>query len=351
MARRGKKSRPLSLALQGGGAHGAFTWGVLERLTECEDIEIRSITATSAGAMNAAAFISGYQKDGNEGARQSLSNFWQDISRRGASLYAMKPNSLAGEMLSSNPFAAFSPHSIATAMTSFLSPYDLNPFDLNPLREAVTGMIDFEAVRASDIQLFVAATNVETGKVKIFKGEEITSDAILASACLPNTFRAVEIEGTPYWDGGYLGNPSLFPLFYTNAPKDILLVTLNPLERKGTPRTAGEIQDRLNEITFNAALLGELRAIAFVQKLLGKNLLTRAVQNQYKKLNIHAIRGGEALRSLRLETKYDTSWPFLTNLRDKGRAHAEEWIGSCLDQVGKQSSVDIHGTFLDGSES
>ncbi|MEM5518751.1 patatin-like phospholipase family protein [Henriciella sp. AS95] len=351
MARSRKKSRPISLALQGGGAHGAFTWGVLERLTECEDIEIKSITATSAGAMNAAAYISGYQKNGSTGAREALLDFWQDISRRGAALYSMKPHHIATEVLGSNPLLAWTPHSFATAMSSFLSPYDFNPFDLNPLRETVETMIDFEAVRASPIQLFVAATNVETGKVRIFEGEELTSEAILASACLPNTFRAVEIDNVPYWDGGYLGNPSLFPLFYTDAPRDVLLVILNPLERKGTPKTAGAIQDRLNEITFNAALLGELRAIAFVQKLLGQNWLSKAVQSRYRKLNIHAIRGGEMLRDLSLETKYDTSWPFLSNLREKGRDYADEWLGSCLHHVGKQSSIDIHETFLDGVES
>lgn len=344
MARTGRKPKPISLALQGGGAHGAFTWGVLERLSECEDIDIAAITATSAGAMNAAAFIDGYQKNGREGARAALKDFWQDISHKGAPLYAMKPTSL-----SNHPFTAWSPHAFATAMSSFLSPYDFNPFDINPLRDVVVSQIDFERVRASAIQLFIAATNVETGKVRIFTGDELSPDAVLASACLPNTFRAVEIDGVPYWDGGYLGNPSLFPLFYAKAPKDVLLVTLNPLERKGTPRTAGEIQDRLNEITFNSALLGELRAIAFVQKLLGQNWLTKAVQGRYSNPNIHAIRGGEMLRGLRLESKYDTSWPFLSDLRDKGRAHAEDWIGSCLEQVGKQSSVDLHSEFLDGA--
>ncbi|MEQ9317328.1 MAG: patatin-like phospholipase family protein [Henriciella sp.] len=345
MARSGGKPKQISLALQGGGAHGAFTWGVLERLSECEEIEVAAVTATSAGAMNAAAFVDGYQKNGREGARQSLKDFWQDISHRGAPLYALNSTGM-----SNHPFTAWSPHAFATAMASFLSPYDFNPFDINPLRDVVVSQIDFERVRASSIQLFVAATNVETGKVRVFNGDELTADAILASACLPNTFRAVEIDGVPYWDGGYLGNPSLFPLFYAKAPKDVLLVTLNPLERKGTPRTAGEIQDRLNEITFNSALLGELRAIAFVQKLLGQNWLTKAVQGRYSNPNIHAIRGGEMLRELRLETKYDTSWPFLSELREKGRIYAEEWIGSCLEHVGRKSSVDLHAEFLDGVE-
>lgn len=346
MARSASKPKPVSLALQGGGAHGAFTWGVLDRLCECESLDVRAITATSAGAMNAAAFVTGLETGGRDGAREALEGFWKEISRRGAPLDALMPGTLTGDILSKNPFAAFTPHSFASAMTSFLSPYDLNPFDYNPLRDAVNDTVDFEAVRGSAVRLFIAATNVETGKVRIFENDEMSADAVLASACLPNTFRAVEIDGSSYWDGGYLGNPSLFPLFYSDAPKDVVLITLNPIERPGTPRTAGEIQDRLNEITFNSALLGELRAIAFVQKLLDQNLLTKTVRSHYRNVNIHAVRGGEALRGLRLESKYDTSWGFLTELRDKGRAMAEDWLESCEGMIGKQSSLDIHREFL-----
>ena len=342
MARSNNKPKPVSLALQGGGAHGAFTWGVLDRLSECENLDIRAMTATSAGAMNAVAYVTGFERDGPEGARQSLEAFWREISRRGAPLDALMPNNL----LSKGPFSAWSPHNFAAAMTSFLSPYDLNPFDLNPLRETVSSTIDFDAVQGSSIRLFIAATNVESGKVRVFSDEDVTLEAVLASACLPHTFRAVEIDEVPYWDGGYLGNPSLFPLFYSDAPRDVILVMLNPIEREGTPRTAGEIQDRLNEITFNASLMGELRAIAFVQKLLNQNLLTKTVRSQYRKVNIHAVRGGEVLRSLRLESKYDTSWSFLTELRDKGRAYAEDWLDRCQPLVGKQSSLDIHADFL-----
>ncbi len=347
MARSSRKPKPISLALQGGGAHGAFTWGVLERLSECETLEVKAITATSAGAMNAVAYLSGLQLNGRQGARDTLEAFWKEVSRQGAPLDALRPGAFGSEMLSNGPFSAWTPHGFATAMASFLSPYDFNPFDINPLKQAVEDVIDFDAVRKSGVQLFVAATNVETGKVRVFTGDEVTVDAIMASACLPQTFKAVEIDDVPYWDGGYLGNPSLFPLFYANAPKDVVLVTLNPLERQGTPRNAGAIQDRLNEITFNAALLGELRAIAFVQKLWKQNWLTKAMQNRYQNPNIHAIRGGESLRDLRLETKYDTSWPFLCELRDKGRDYADHWLEDCHDMIGKASSLDIHETFLE----
>jgi NTE family protein len=347
MARTSKKPKPISLALQGGGSHGAFTWGVLDRLCECETLEIKAITATSAGAMNAVAFLSGLHQGGAEGARQSLETFWRAVSRKGAVFEAIPSNPLGGDFGAANPFAAWTPYSFASALSAFLSPYDLNPFDLNPLKDAVASTIDFDAVRQSGIALFIAATNVETGRVRVFSGEEVTLDAVLASACLPQTFKAVEIDETPYWDGGFLGNPSLFPLFYSEAPKDIVLVTLNPIKRPGTPRTAGEIQDRLNEITFNASLMSELRSIAFVQKLLNDGLLNKAVQSQYRNLNIHAIKGGAVLRDLGLESKYDTSWRFLTELRDKGREHASEWLDSCEDEIGKRSSVDIHETFLE----
>lgn len=346
MGRSRPKTKPVSLALQGGGSHGTFTWGVLDRLSECEELDIQAITATSAGAMNAVAYLSGLATGGKEGGRETLEAFWKEVSRRGAPLDALKPAGLTADMLSS-PFMAWHPHNFATAMTAFLSPYDFNPFDINPLKETLESVVDFEAVRKSPVELFVSATNVETGKVKIFSGDEISVDSVMASACLPHTFKAVEIDGVPYWDGGYMGNPSLFPLFYSKAPRDVLLVMLNPLERKGTPRSAGAIQDRLNEITFNASLLGELRSISFVQKLLSKNWLTKTVQSQYKKLNVHAIRGGEMLREYSLDTKFDTRWSFLQELRDHGRSYAVEWLDSCLDKVGKQSSLDIHETFLE----
>lgn len=347
MARSAAKPKQVSLALQGGGSHGAFTWGVLDRLSESDEIDIKAITATSAGAMNAVAYLSGLYEGGRDGARQSLEAFWSEISRQGAALDPIGSSPLGSDLAALNPFTAWTPYSFASALSSFLSPYDLNPFNLNPLKSAVSAKIDFEAVRKAEVELFIAATNVETGRVRVFSGDEVTADAVLASACLPQTFRAVEIEGTPYWDGGFLGNPSLFPLFYSNAPKDIVLVTLNPIERKGTPRTAGEIQDRLNEITFNASLMGELRSIAFVQKLLNESLLNKAVRSQYRNLNIHAIRGGDVLRDLSVDTKYDTSWRFLTGLRDKGREYADQWLNECQHLVGQRSSIDIHETFLE----
>lgn len=335
-AKNGKRNaRRISLALQGGGAHGAYTWGVLDRLSEAPDLAISAMSATSAGALNAVAFAAGLAKGGPEGGRAALESFWRRVSESGGGFSA---------------FSGFggSGFAFASALQSFASPYDLNPFNFNPLRRLVEREIDFEAVHAAGLDLFVSATNVESGKVRVFSREEITLDAVLASACLPQTFQAVEIDGAPYWDGGYMGNPSLFPLIYSGAPPDVLLVLLNPLARPGVPKRAGEIQERINEISFNASLIGELRAIAFVQRLIDDGMLKEPLMKKYRRLNIHAIKGGQDLIGYGLSTKYDTRWAFLTELRDRGRAEADRWLGECAGHVGtKTSSFDVRKEFLD----
>ncbi|MFN7056382.1 patatin-like phospholipase family protein [Hyphomonas sp.] len=331
-ARRNGKPRPISLALQGGGAHGAYTWGVLDRLSEEASLSIAAISATSAGAVNAAAYAAGLAQNGPEGARAALESLWKSVADAGAGLGVFGAAGLA----------------FAAAVQSVASPYDFNPFNLNPLRRIVEREIDFARVHEAGIQLFVSATNVESGKVRVFAREEITLDAVLASACLPQTFQAVEIDGVPYWDGGFMGNPSLFPLIYSGAPRDVLLVMLNPLAREGVPRRASEIQERLNEISFNASLIGELRAIAFVQRLIDDGMLKEAMLKKYRRLNIHAIKGGQDLLGYGLSTKYDTRWRFLTELRDLGRAAADRWLDTCASHVGgKTSSFDIRAEFLE----
>lgn len=345
MAKRKSSSapKPISLALQGGGSHGALTWGVLERLSEATEVEIKAITATSAGAMNAVAFAAGMANGGPKGARECLEGFWREVSTRSAPLAAIRGPDLPAAL---RTFSPWTPFNMLSVLSSIASPYDLNPFDYNPLKDALSTAIDFEAVQASGLTLHLAATNVETGRARVFTGAEVTLDATLASACLPQTFKAVEIDGEAYWDGGYMGNPSLFPLIYSDAPHDILLVMLNPLSRSGVPKTAGAIQDRLNEINFNSSLIGELRAIGFVQKLLDDNMLVEDKRGNYKKLYLHAIRGGAAVCEFGLETKYDTRWPFLLELRERGRKLASEWLEVCAGQVGKASSVDIATEFL-----
>ena len=339
--------KPISLALQGGGSHGAFTWGVLDGLLEQGSVLPKAMTATSAGAMNAVAMAHGWVENGAEGAREKLWELWNQISRRGAlaqSAAALFPSASIG---APNPLAAFSPMSLFSAFSSFASPYDFNPFDYNPLRSVVEDVIDFSVVRrCKDLSIYLAATNVESGRVDIFTGDDLSVDAVMASACLPQLFKAVEIDGKPYWDGGYLGNPSLFPLIYNEVPRDILLVMLNPIRREGTPRSAGAIADRLNEITFNAPLMGELRAIAFVQKLLDENWLADRVKGRYRRLNLHAIRADEELCHLDHESKYDTSWSFLQDLRDRGRREAARWLEANAEDVGKASTISIQQEFL-----
>ena len=341
MAKRNRKT--ISLALQGGGAHGAFTWGVLDRLCDEPELDIKAISATSAGAMNAAAFAAGFAKDGRAGAKKSLAQFWHAVSVKGMPY--------AGLTLTESAFQhfPFSPFQAAMAMTAFASPYEFNPFDVNPLRDLLNETIDFDAIHKSPIELFVSATNVETGRVKIFNDGEISREAILASACLPQTFRAIEIDGAAYWDGGYMGNPSLFPLIYSGAPQDVLMVLLNPISRLGVPKKVAEINDRINEISFNASLIGELRAIAFVQRLLDDGMLKEPIMKKYRRLNIHAVRGGQKLLDLSLHTKYTTTWPFLQNLRDKGFQTADDWLRTCSHYVGTgESSLDLRGEFLEG---
>ena len=227
MAKANGRPRPISLALQGGGAHGAYTWGVLDRLTREESLQIEAISATSAGALNAVAFAAGRAKGGPEGARKELESLWRKVSDASSALGAFGQAGLA----------------MATALQSLASPYDLNPFNYNPLHKLVEAEIDFEAVHASGLKLFISATNVESGRVRVFSKDEINADAVLASACLPQSFQAVEIEGTPYWDGGYMGNPTLWPLIYNSAIRDLVIVQINPLVRDETPRRASDIAD------------------------------------------------------------------------------------------------------------
>jgi len=335
------KVRPISLALQGGGSHGAFTWGVLDQILQDNTLDVKAITATSAGAMNAVAFSAGYHENGREGARAKLEAFWKDVSERGALRSAASAVSPS--------FGPFTPFAMFQALSQVASPYDLNPFDYNPLQQTLRKLIDFEALRRADgPELFVSATNVHTGRVRVFRNHEISEDSVLASACLPQVFKAVEIEDKAFWDGGYVGNPSLYPLYYSDVPRDMLIIHINPMVRNETPKTAAAILDRLNEITFNASLIAELRSIAFVQKLLDENWLADRIKSKYRRMFVHSIRADEQLCRLSVETKFDTSWRFLIELRNRGREAAKQWLTDCGDSVGKQSTVDIRKEYLEG---
>lgn len=336
--------RPICLALQGGGAHGAFQWGVLDRLLKADVLDIRAVTAASAGAMNAAALVSGLANGGAEGARVALDRLWRETNQSGgknvfgdSSIWssAMSPN-----WLTDSPMWKAS-ETLAMAM----SPYEFNPFNLNPLNRVLKASIDFEAVRASDVKLFVAATAVRHARARIFTSAEITDQVLLASACLPHLFQAVTIDGEPYWDGGYLANPPLWPLFYQDTPDDVLLITLNPFERREAPKAAGEIVDRLNEVVFNAPLAAELRAVAFVQDLIEQGRLTPSARDQYRHILMHTVEADSWLGDLSLGSKFNTEWTFLNDLKRRGQAAAEEWLDSCFTEVGVRSSVDLQARF------
>jgi len=336
-----KPAHCLNLALQGGGAHGAFTWGVLDRLLEEKSIGFSAISGTSAGAMNAVVMADGWTKNGAEGAKEALHDFWQGMASEGS----FGPlQSTPFDMLWGNRNFENSPSYVFfDVMTRFASPYDFNPLNINPLRNTIAKMVDFERVHACDaMKLFVSATNVHTGKIKVFTGEELTMDAVMASACLPTVFHAVEIDGVPYWDGGYMGNPPIYPLIYNSDELDVLLVQINPVERLQTPRTARDIMNRMNEITFNSTLLRELRAIEFVKRLRESGELQ---DDNYKSLRMHRIEATEAFSHLSASSKMNTSWDFLLELHKIGRDGAEKWLSTHKGDIGKKSTFDLRAEF------
>jgi len=335
--------KTVNLALQGGGAHGAFTWGVLDRLLDEKDLAFEGLSATSAGAMNAAVFAYGLAVDGREGARKALAGFWKRVSDA-AKLGPLQPNPI-DRMLGDHKLTWSPVFSLIGFVTRMLSPYQFNPVDYNPLRDVVEQSIDFDVLKRPDcpVKLFLSATNVRSGKVKIFTGTEISVSAVMASACLPTMFHAVEIDGEAYWDGGYMGNPALFPLIYNCTSTDIVIVHINPLFRKDVPHTADDILNRINEISFNSSLMREMRAVSFVTRLVTQK---RIVEGGLKHILIHGIADDEFMSALSSTSKYNADWDFLTFLRDRGRKCAGDWLAKNLVKVGVESSVDIDKMYL-----
>jgi NTE family protein len=332
---RAKKS--VSLALQGGGAHGAFTWGVLDALLDDGRLAIEAITGASAGAMNAVVLVEGWLAGGPDAAREHLRKFWKRVSLEGALSPVQQHlfNRFLGYWCADGSPA----HLWLDTWTHRLSPYETNPLDINPLRDALAELIDFERVRSCrDAKLFISATHVWTGKIRIFRHRELTADHVLASACLPTIFQAVEIDGEPYWDGGYIGNPALFPLFYETATDDILLVQVNPIERRATPRTAHEIQNRLTEITFNSNLLRELRAVEFVTRLIDAGKLST---DEYKRVRMHRIAGGAKLDAFTASSRLNANWSFFKELKDLGRVTAQQWLAANYKAIGVRATLDL----------
>ena len=338
--------KPVNLALQGGGAHGAFTWGVLDKLLEDDRLALDALSATSAGAMNAVVMAYGVSQNGRQGARDALEQFWRAISDAGQvwnPLRAMPWDKwLAANGAGNGASPAFM---MFEAMTHVLSPYQLNPLNFNPLKDVLERVVDFDklARSAHATRLFISATNVRTGKIRVFENAEITADVIMASACLPYVFKAVQIGGEHYWDGGFMGNPAIFPLIYSGASNDVIVVHINPLVRERLPKTAAEIFDRMNEISFNSSLMREMRAITFVSKLLDEEAVDA---QRYNRMHIHAIRNDVEMGRLGLETKLEPDWDFLVQLRDIGRQTAADWLEATFSHIGHKTTIDMAEMYL-----
>jgi NTE family protein len=330
-------SRPLliDLALQGGGSHGAFTWGVLDRLLEEPGLKIEGISGTSAGAMNAAVMASGLEHGGVDGARAALEAFWRATSE--AARFSPLQRG-PWEMLSGRWTLENSPMYMATElMTRMFSPYDLNPLNAHPLRDILAETVDFGCLAAAPVQLFITATNVRTGTGRVFRNAEITPDVLLASACLPTMFQAVEIDGEHYWDGGYVGNPTITPLVRETDGRDTILVQINPIVRDTVPKTARDIMNRLNEVAFNSPLVKELRMIALLNKVAD---VGHGEGARWAAMRIHRI-ASDRVTEVDSTSKLITEWRFLQGLRDEGRRSAGLFLEAHGKDLGKRSTLDL----------
>jgi NTE family protein len=329
----GKK---VTLALQGGGAHGAFTWGLLDAFLEDGRLDVIGISGTSAGAMNAAVYADGIREGGPDRARKQLAEFWRAVSLDGGMSDQQR-------RLFDAIFGFWDPFKLRDAVSrnvgAYLSPYDFNPLDINPLRDVICRLIDFDALRATDdLKLFVTATNVRTGKARIFRRPELTIDMLMASACLPTVFKAVEVDGEAYWDGGYMGNPALYPLYTETECCDVILVQINPIRRDEVPRTSPEIMARLNEITFNAPLLQEFRAIDFVARLVDSGRLRGT---HYKKVLLHLIDGGPELDRYGPDTKMKADFDFFLELFQIGNRAGKDFLKENFESIGVKGTLEL----------
>jgi NTE family protein len=339
----------IDLALQGGGSHGAFTWGVLDRLLEDERLEIAGISGTSAGAMNAVALAAGLMEDGRDGARACLRRFWERVAES-SPFAALDAGPLGAWLGPNSPWLQplLAPwQQAAQYLGSQLSPYQLNPLNLNPLRDILADTVDFERVRGCNrTQLFIAATQVSTGELRIFRQGELTADMVLASACLPLLFQAVEIDGEAYWDGGYAGNPSLLPLISETDADDLLLVQINPSRRDKLPTSAQDILERASEVTFNASLLKELRTIGLIKELLedaGRPdaCFQRPLFKRVDDLRLHRLDAEDELAQFGASSKTQTSRAFLQQLHDIGRQTADTWLAKHGKHLGQRSTFTL----------
>lgn len=333
----------INLALQGGGAHGAFTWGVLDRILEDDRIEIAAMSGTSAGAMNGAALKAGMATGGREGAKENLDWFWEQVGAVKddalvAWMDAVAPDTstLAAAMASSPMYAAID------MTTRMMSPYASGALYINPLTSIVERFHYDDVCAAEGPELYVGATNVRTGKIKVFSGAEITGDALMASACLPTMFRAVEIDGEAYWDGGYTGNPALFPLFGGNLPHDIVVININPLHRDDVPTDPQAIHNRINEISFNSSLFREMRAIDFVKRLVNDGTLGAG---SMRNILVHMVSDDVLMNDLNVASKSVANPVVLARLKSAGRAAADRFLNTHFDDLGVRDTVDLRAMF------
>jgi NTE family protein len=334
----------VALALQGGGAHGAFVWGVVDRLLEDGCLRIEAISATSAGAMNAVALASGMVEGGAEAARERLHNFWQEVSRIDLIYDLYSPLNQWIQALKLPPeYHPF--HAALHFLTHTLPPTLLNPLNINPLRDLLLRTTDFERINHSPSapQLFFNATNIRTGKIKVFQTPDITVDAVLASACLPPYFQAVEIDGEHYWDGGYLGNPAIYPLIYRNGAKDVIIVQVTAIRRDELPASAADVLHRITEISFNSSLMREMRAVAFATRLIDNGELD---ETKHSRMFMHWIGNDRLMSELGTATQFHPEWSLLCRLRDAGRETAGQWLDQNFEHLGLESTVDLADMFL-----
>jgi NTE family protein len=333
--------RKINLALQGGGAHGAFTWGVLDSLLADPRIEIEGISGASAGAINAVTLADGLTRGGPQEARKRLAEVWRAVSSNGD--LSELQRAVTDRLLSFVPYEGSPAQAWFDALSRLWSPYDFNPLNINPLKDVIERFVDFDALRSSgNLKLFISATNVFTGRLRIFPREKITAEVVMASSCLPMVFQAVEIDGIPYWDGGYMGNPAIFPFFRTTDTEDVLIVSINPLERRMTPRTQDEIMNRINEITFNSSLIAEYRAIEFVTRLIDQGRLPRGQgAGEYRRINVHRVALDSAFKQLTADSKLDSDFAFFELLRNGGQRAGQDFLSKHFDDLGVRSTVDL----------
>ena len=334
------KTKRINLALQGGGAHGAFTWGVLDHLLEDGRLTVEGISGTSAGAVNAVMLADGLTRGGPDEARKRLADFWRAASL-GGDLPAVQ-RAVTDKLFALWPREGSPTFDWLSAWSQYLSPYDLNPLNINPLKELIERFVDFDGLRKDGRQIFIAATNVQTGRLHIFAKEKISAEAVMASACLPAVFQAVEIDGAHYWDGGYLGNPVIYPFFRSTDSEDVLIVQINPLDRKKIPHSTREIMARVNEITFNSALMAELRAIEFVNRLIDQRRLPHGTgPKQYRHINVHRIVMEGLGEHFSASAKLRNDFESLELLHKLGQRAARRFIDNHIADIGGRSSIEL----------